>query len=300
MIRLFKYVSFHILNIMKDTKAMIFSSYLKMTLGILVYVFGLSAFLIPGQIVGGGLSGLAMILYYATNIPVGVSYFAMNGLLFILAVRILGASFGVKAIYGMVLSSVLLTFLPNFFKTPLVPDPFMVTTVGSVLCGAGIGIIIAAGGSTGGTELIALLINNFRNISPGRIMLVCDVLIISGSFLAFQSLEKLMYGYVAMVILSFGVDMYLEGARQSVQITLFSKEWKTIAQRIETDINRGLTILKGTGWYSKEDVFPIMIVARRQELSGIMRIVKECDEHAFVSVAKVMGVFGQGFDRIKF
>jgi len=274
-------------------------SYLQITLGVIIYSFSLSAFLIPGKIIGGGLSGISTIIYYSTGLPVGVSYFAINILLLLAAVKILGASFGIKALYAMGLTSVLLSFLPSYFLSPLVEDLFMITIVGSILGGIGIGMIIAAGATTGGTEIVALVVNHYRNISPGRILLLLDLVIITSSYLTFRSVEKLMYGYVQMVALSYMVDMYLEGARESVQITLFSKYYEEIADRITKEVNRGLTVMKGIGWFTKEEVSPIIIIARRQELTIIMGIIKEVDEHAFVSVAKVMGVFGQGFDRIK-
>lgn len=274
-------------------------SHLIITFGLLLNALGWTAFLIPAEITGGGITGVSTLIFYASGFPIGVSYLMINAVLVLFAIKILGVNFGVKTIFSVVILSVLFTLLQRYITEPIVNDAFLSTVIGGILGGAGVGIVFSQGGSTGGTDIIAMIINKYRNISPGRIILYCDVVIIAFSFLIFGSLEKLVYGYVAMGITSYTIDLLFTGSKQSVQMFIFSKQYDEIAQRIGKEVGRGVTIIDGKGWYSGETTKILLVMVRKQEASQLFRIIKEVDRNAFMTVNNVMGVYGQGFERIR-
>jgi uncharacterized membrane-anchored protein YitT (DUF2179 family) len=273
--------------------------------GLLLYALSWTAFLIPHKITGGGVSGIGALIYYATGFPMGYTYFLVNiGLIFI-AIKMLGANFGVKTIFGVIVGSVLLSVLQATIKHPVVDDKFMSTIIGGAIAGVGLGIVFTQGGSTGGTDIIAMIINKYRNISPGRIILLCDVFIIGSSFLVLLDLdpakriETIVYGYVAMAITAYSLDAVLSGSKQSVQVFIFSKQYQAIADRITSELNRGVTVIDGQGWFSKENQKVLITLVRKHEANDVYRVIKEVDAEAFISVASVMGVYGRGFERIR-
>ncbi|MDY0253765.1 MAG: YitT family protein [Tenuifilaceae bacterium] len=273
--------------------------------GLFLYSLSWTAFLLPHKITGGGVSGIGALIYYATGFPVGYTYFLINIGLIFLAIKVLGANFGVKTVFGVVAGSILLSVLQSVIHLPVVEDKFLSAIIGGILSGVGLGVIFTQGGSTGGTDIIAMIINKYRNISPGRVILMCDVFIIGSSFLVLTELvpvkriETIVYGYVAMAITAYAIDAVLSGSRQSVQMFIFSQKYSEIADRITNQINRGVTVIDGTGWYTKESQKIVVTLVRKHEVSSIYKIIKEVDHDAFVSVANVMGVYGQGFERIR-
>jgi uncharacterized membrane-anchored protein YitT (DUF2179 family) len=269
------------------------------TFGLLLYALAWAAFLIPYHITGGGISGLAALLYYASGIPISIPFLILNAILLLIAFRILGKVFVLKSIYGIGALAFFLQLFQSLIHNPIVNDQFMSSIIGGILSGIGIGIVFTQGGSTGGTDIIALMINKFKNISPGRVILYCDVIIITSSFLLFHSLELIVYGFVTLVIASFTIDYVLSGANQSYQVFVFSRNYEQIANRIATELNRGITLIDGQGWYSKEPTKVLMILIRKNESSILLRIAKQEDPKAFISMGSVMGVFGKGFDTIK-
>lgn len=273
--------------------------YTFMIIGLSMYAFGVTAFLIPLKITAGGVTGISMLIFYATGIPTGYPYLIINSFLVILAIRILGTSFGLKTLFSMVVISILLNVMQIFIKEPLVTDIFLSSVLGGILGGVGLGITFNQGGSTGGTDIIAMIINKYRNISPGKIILYCDVIIITSSFFVISSIEKLVYGYVTMWIVAYSVDAFLTGAQQSVQLFIFSEKYEQIADFINTESRRGLTIIEGTGWYTKKQVKMIMTVVKKRESPMIFQKIKEIDPEAFISQGSVMGVYGKGFDEIR-
>ncbi len=273
--------------------------YLYITTGLFIFAFGWTAFLIPSEIIGGGISGLGTLIYFSTGFPVGYTTLLVNSVLVIIAMRILGARFGINTIYGIIISSIFFIVLQQLIKQPLVNDEFMAALIGGGLSGVGVGIAFSHGGNAGGTDIIALIINKYRNISPGRVFLYIDIVVIASSWFLFHSIEKIVYGYVVMAVSSYSVDLILNGSRQSFQIMIYSRFSKIIAERISTEVERGVTCLKGYGWYSKKDIDVVMVIARKQDKQRILAISKETDDEAFISVAKVMGVFGQNFEDIK-
>lgn len=274
-------------------------TYTIITLGLFINAIAWSAFLIPSEIVGGGVTGISALVFYWSGFPVGATFLIINGVLLIFGVRKLGLKFGLKTIYAVVVLAFFFTLLNHYISEPVVSDRFMSAIIGGILAGVSIGIVFTQGGSTGGTDIIAMVINKYRNITPGRIILLFDVVIISSSYFVFQSIETIVYGYVAMAITSYSIDMLLMGQRQSVQMFIFSRNHEEIAKRIANDIGRGVTLVNAKGWYSKEDGCLLMVVVRRYETSAVYRTIKEVDPEAFITVANVMGVFGKGFDPIK-
>jgi len=274
-------------------------SYAIITLGLMVSAVGWTGFIIPSNIVGGGVLGLSSLLYFLFELPVGPTNLVLNGILILLSMRILGKGFGFKTIYSLVTLSIFLTVFPYIITEPIVTDKFMAAIIGGGLVGASIGILFVQGGSTGGTEIVAMIINKNHNISPGRIMMFLDVIIICSSFFVFNSLETMVYGFVVIGLMSYIADMLLTGSRQSVQILIISEKPKEIAHKLSSQINRGLSFLKGRGYYYPGDREFIITIVKKSESHMVFQIIKETDPNAFISVANVMAVYGHGFDQYK-
>lgn len=229
----------------------------------------------------------------------GLTYFAINVVLISIALKILGPNFGVKTVFNMVALTLLFAIPQEYFPGALIEDNFLSAVLGGMMGGVGIGLVFSRGGSTGGTDIIAMIINKYRNISPGRIILYCDVIIISSSYFLVHSVEKMVYGFVTMAVVSYTLDAFLSGSNASAQIFIFSPKYDEIADFINTESVRGVTVLEGTGWYTQQDVKILMTIVRKKEASIIFRKVKEIDPEAFISMASVMGVYGKGFDKLR-
>ena len=295
------------------------SEYALVALGILMYVLGWTLFLIPNNLVGGGVTGISSILQYATHgvINAGWSYGVINILLLIVALRLLGKSFGSKTIFAVVLASVGLSFLQKIIPQGIIQSlalengKLMSTIMGGMLAGAGIGMTMSQGGSTGGTDIIALVVNKYRNVSPGRMILWIDVAIIlsslffpsympDGSLMGWSDkITPVVYGFILVVVNSTVLDLYISGSRQSVQLFVLSDRFAEIADAVTNDLHKGVTVLDGEGWYTKQSRKVLMIITRKTELNIILRYIKSIDSNAFLSVSSVTGVYGKGFDTIK-
>lgn len=280
-------------------------TYAIIAFGLMVLAVAWTGFLLPHQISGSGVTGLGAIVFYATGIPMGYTFFGINIVLLIIALKMLGPRFGIKTIYGVVLSAIMLTVLQPLIPSAIVQDKFMSAIIGGILCGAGLGIVFTQGGSTGGTDILALVITKYRNTSPGRIILLCDVVIISSSYVILthlesaQRIETMVYGFVTMAIQAYTLDAILSGNKQSVQIFIISKHFEKVADEITSRMRRGVTVLDGTGWYSKETQKVIITTVRKHEATEVYRIIKSIDNTAFITVGNVMGVYGKGFEELK-
>lgn len=283
----------------KEKLVHIVKDYVIITFGLILYSLSWTFFLVPAQITGGGVSGLAAVIFYSYKIPIGLTFFFVNLFLVVIAIKVLGASFGVKTIFSMVVISIAFSVLPTLPSGAIIQDNFLSSVLGGMMGGAGIGLVFSRGGSTGGTDIIAMIVNKYHNISPGRIILYCDVIIIGSSYFLLHSLDKMVYGFVSMAVVSYTLDAFLSGANASAQIFIFSTKYDEIADFINNEFGRGVTALNGTGWYTQNDVRVLITVVRKKETSILFRKVKEIDPNAFVSMASVMGVYGQGFDKIK-
>jgi len=287
------------INYTKQSFTAELKTYLIITLALFIGSLGWTGFLIPAQIVGSGVSGIGTIIFFATGIKVGYSVFVINMILFLIALRVLGMGFGIKTIYSIAVISFFLWMLQSLISEPLVTDRFMCAIIGGILAGASAGLILSQGGSTGGTDIIAMIINKYKNISPGQLLLGMDILIISSSYFLFHSIEQVVYGYVAMAVSAYCVDMVIEGSKQSVQIFIFSKEHEKISREVTHSLDQGLTILNAQGGYTGEDVKVLIVLARKRESQAILQRVKLIDPEAFISLGSVMGVYGKGFAKVK-
>ena len=276
--------------------------YFLITIGLICYAFGWSAFLLPYQITTGGVTGVSAIIYYASGVPIQYSYFIINAILMTAAIKILGPKFSIKTTYAIFM----LTFLLWFFQQLIgntqiigVGQDFMACIIGATMCGAGLGIVFINNGSTGGTDIIAAVVNKYRDVTFGRMILYCDIVIISSCYFVFNDWRRVVFGFVTLVVISYVLDLIVNSARQSVQFLIFSKEYQQIADRIIADTHRGVTVLNGTGWYSKNDVKVLVVLAKKSQSIEIFRLVKDIDPNAFVSQSSVIGVYGEGFDSLK-
>lgn len=305
-------------GILKKTHLTVAKEYLLITLGVTMYALGWAVFLTPNHMIGGGVTGFASIIQYAFGINISITYFVLNILLLVVGTKILGTGFGFKTIYAIIMTSVMLAvtkeFIPVDFVKEFSQDSKIVCTVlGGIMAGVGIGLSMSQGGSTGGTDIIALVWCKFQPASPGRVILIIDLIIISSSLLfpsysdeaATQLIpfnEKLaiiVYGLMQVVVCGYAIDLYISGSKQSVQVFIFTKKVEEMADAIAFDMKRGVTMLPAKGWFSKEDRQVIMVVTRKTDLNLLLRYVKSIDPDAFLSVSSVMGVYGQGFDTIK-
>jgi len=294
-----------------------FKEYFLITVGILCYVSGWSLFLIPNNLVGGGVSGISSIIQYATGFKMGYSYFIINAGLLLVAFFILGAGFGGKTIYAIILASAGLSFLPDLIPYQIVDTlalqngKLMSVIMGGIMAGVGIGMSMTQGGSTGGTDIIALIVNKYRNISPGRMILWMDVVIIlsssivpsympDGSLVSWpDKVTTVVYGLILVTLNGYVVDLYISGSRQSVQLFILSHKYDKIADCITGELHRGVTVLPATGWYTHKDSHVLMVITRKADLNVILRHIKLIDPDAFLSVGSATGVYGKGFDTIK-
>ena len=275
--------------------------YVFIAVAMLFYCVGWTIFLLPNNIATGGVPGISSVLYWGLGIPVGWSYFGINALLMVFALRTLGWQFCVKTIWAIL---VLTTLIP--VSTALTQglgllheEPFMAAGLGAAFCGTGVGLGLSVGGSTGGTDIIAAIVNKYRDISLGRVILICDVVIISSSFLVLHDWEKVIYGYVVLWITAFCIDQVVNTMRQSVQFFIITERYEAIGRRINLDPHRGCTVLSAQGFYSGREVKMLFVLARKRESARIFKIINEEDPKAFVSQSEVIGVYGEGFDRLK-
>ena len=283
--------------------------YFLISVGTLIFCLAWTSFIQPNGLTSGGLTGLCTIIQYATNgaIPIGVTYPIINGGLLVLGFLCLGASFGFKTIYVIALSSILFSVLPNFNGEVwslnlrvLMNNKLLVVLVGAFMESVGIGLVLLRGGSTGGTDIVAMIINKYWPISPGKVYLYSDIFIIASLLLVPGThIEDLVYAYVLMLGFSFGVDYVLLGDKSSVQILVFSSKYQQIADHIIHDVRRGVTALQSVGWYSQKESKVLLIIARKHQMNEVVNEIKSIDKKAFISVSTAMSVYGEGFEEVK-
>lgn len=275
--------------------------YLVITLGVFLYTFAWADMLIPNGIASGGLTGACTILNFATGIPVYMSYIVVNTMLILLGTVVLGKGFGFKTLYAIGLSTLGLDILAGMENLHLFFDnKLLLVVVAAIIESIGITFILARGGSTGGTDIVALIVNKFWPVSLGKVFLALDLFIIASVLLIpGKTVEDMVYGYVAMVIFSVFVDWVLLGRNSTWQIMVFSNKYKEIADTVIHDLNRGVTALDAQGWYSGEHKKVLLIMVRKPELHTITKTVKEIDPTAFVTVSSASTVYGEGFDEMK-
>lgn len=273
------------------------------TVGIALYAIGFTAFVLPEQVVMGGVSGISALLYYATGLPAGISIWVLNAIMLLIAFRAMSRQFTVRTIISVTILSAMVGVLQPFFQAnPLITageDKFMHVLIGGVMGGTGVALAFTHNGSTGGTDIIVALLNKHTNMSFGRAMQFIDISIICSSYLLFHSTETIVYGVAFTLVASFTCDYVVNGTRQTVQFIIISKEYEKIADTILTKIDRGVTLIEGKGWYSKGDVKILLVLARKYQSQELFHQIKAIDPNALVSQSFCHGVFGRGFDKIK-
>ncbi|MBQ6283384.1 MAG: YitT family protein [Bacteroidales bacterium] len=291
--------------------------YILITLGIIIYTCGWTIFLTPNNMFGGGVSGISAIIQFATGIKMGYTYFVINALLLLISLFIIGPSFGIKTVYAIFLASFCLNVEQTIIPAQFIQDfalsngKLLCSIIGGSMAGFGIGMSISQGGSSGGTDIIALIITKYHNISPGKVILLIDVFIIASSLLVpsytaegqpLPFVDKFItavYGMIIVTVCGNVADLYLAGSKQSVQIFIMSHHHEAIADMIARDFHRGVTILDGRGWYTKQESSVLMVITRKTDVNMLLRAIKQIDTDAFLSISSVAGVYGKGFDIIK-
>lgn len=280
--------------------------YFFISLGCAIYCVGFCLFMLPYEFTPGGMTGVSAIIFYATGFPTQYSYFIINAILLAIGLKILGFRFFTKTIYATVNITFFLGIIQNLIRQAdgtlpqVVGDqPFMAAVLGACIEGAALALVFINNGSTGGTDIIAAIVNKYRNFSMGRVLMWLDFIIVSCSFFVFHDWNKVVTGYVILIISMLLLDYTMTSASQSVQFTIISDKHEEIAERINEDVQRGVTELYGEGWYSKQERRVLIVMARRRESQQIFRLIKRIDNKAFVTMTKVVGVYGEGFDHIK-
>lgn len=292
-----------------QNKSKLVLSYVIITFGILIYTFAWSAFMLPAKIVGGGVSGISSVLNIAAGIPlpIGVINFIINGVLLLIGFKVLGSKFGANTIYGIVMSSLCFILWQQVLGVDrlfcqdgvMAFDPFMCAIIGGALCGGGIGLTFSMGGNSGGTDIIALIISKFYNISPGKVIMYLDIFIIGSSYFVSKEITNVVYGYIVMVTMTYVLDMVLDGNKQSYQILVFSTKNKEIGDAITSEIGRGVTLLDGEGGYSHQPQQILVVMAHKTDKPNVMQVIHRIDKDAFISVSKTQGVYGRNFEKLK-
>ena len=281
--------------------------YVAITLGIMCYALGWAAFMLPYQISTGGVTGISALIYYITGIEIQVSYFVINAIFMVFALKILGLKFCIKTLYAIPALTFFLWLFQVLLKDdagnlPLLLGPgqeFMALVIGASMLGFGIGFVFIYNGSTGGTDILAWIINKYKDVSLGRLIMYGDIIIISSCYLVFHDWKRVLFGFCVLFIMSVVIDYVVNSNRQSVQFLIFSKKHEEIAETITKELRRGVTLLDGTGWYSKQSIKVVVVLAKKNQSNDIFRMVRDIDENAFISQSNVVGVYGEGFDKLK-
>lgn len=285
--------------------------YLIMTLGMFMYAFGWVACVIPAGGMGGGATGLSMLLNAVfPSITMGTFVFAINVVLLIVAGFIVGWNCGIKTIYCIIVLSIAMDswgyiLPPNIlveYTQNIDSHNILLVILGAVIAGSGVAVCFSQGGSTGGTDIVAMIINKYKTISYGKIVISSDFFIIGCSLFVASDLATgiatVIYGYIMIAVYGYTVDLIQSGSQQSSQIFIISPKYQQIADIINNDAHRGVTIIDGTGWYTKKESKIVMVVCRKRDASMILKLVRTIDADAFITMGSVMGVYGKGFEAL--
>ena len=278
------------------------TDYVMIGIGMAFYSLGWVAFYLPNHITSGGVAGLSSIIFWGTHTPVQVTYFSLNLILLAIALKVLGFKFCIKTIYGVMMMTMFVSLFRQLFPNPTIlrDEPFMACIIGSCFCGIGLGFGLSYHGSSGGSDIVAAIINKYRDISLGRVILLVDMVIVTLSYLVLKSWEQVIYGYVGLIVVSFVLDQVVNMGKRSVQFLIISERYDEICQRIiSTPPHRGCTMIDATGYYSGNHLKLIVLVAKQREASQVYSLIDEVDPQAFVTQTSVSGVYGNGFDKFK-
>ena len=295
------------IKIMQEMK-----DYFFIAVGVMMYSVGVTLFMLPYGLTTGGVAGIASIVYYTVGIEVQVTYMAINVVLLMLAIKVLGVKFCVKTIYAVSVMTFGLWLMQRLTEQPMPDNPakmylpkilgdevFMACVLAGIIEGLGLAFCFENNGSTGGTDIIALILNKYRQMTLGSVIMACDCIIISSCYFVFHDWYRVICGFVMLFICSMTLDYAIRRRHQSVQFMIFSKKWQEIANAIGMQMNHGVTILDGHGWYTGHEMKVLCILAKKNESLNIFRLIKMIDPNAFVSQSSVIGVYGEGFDEMK-
>lgn len=277
--------------------------YLLITVGVSLYAVAVNFFFLPYKLTTGGVTGIGSLIFYATGFEVHNTYFLVNAALLLVAFRILGWKFLSKTIYATGALTLMLWLLQRVYVyvgSPMVvgDELFMATVIGAIIEGVGLALCFTAGGSTGGIDIIAAVVNKYRNVSLGTVIMLCDLVIVSSSYIVLRNIQLVIFGYVNLITASMALDYFIRSYRQSVEFKIYSRNPIAIADTL-TNMGRGVTILDGMGYFTKSDRKVIISVVRRREQAEMLRMIKNIDPYAFVTMGNVTGVWGEGFDAMK-
>ena len=308
-----------------QSRARAIFEYLIIIIGIAPMALMVNWVLLPHAFVGGGLTGICSAIYYVTGglfptlfpeyggaIPVWLTTFVFNAILLLIAGLTVGWRFTIRTMVGVMAITFWYRVIP-ILPEPIIADPWLGAIIGGFVFGLSLGCVLAANGSSGGTDIVAMIVNHYRNISLGNIMLACDVLIIASAFFlplpasmrveganpTYLQIKRVLYGVAMTISYTLAVDWIMSRLHRSVHFLIYSTKYAEIATAINTTVNRGVTVLDGTGWYSQQPVKVISVLVRKPESSLVFKLVHDIDPNALVSIADVRGVFGSGFDKIK-
>ena len=275
-------------------------------LGIVLYVIGYVGFQLPYQITPGGVAGISALVYYATGLHAQSTSLIINVTLLLIALKLLGLKFLINTIFAVGFMTVTIAAAQDLIVQDdgtlprlLGDQSFMACVVGACVEGIGLGIVFLNNGSTGGTDIVAACINKYRDMSLGQVLLICDIIVCSCSYLIFQKIDLLLYGYVSMIVETSMLDYVMNRMRESVQFFIISDKYKEIGERINHDPHRGVTVVNAQGFYSGNEVKMLFVLAKKNESHKIFQLINEIDPNAFVSQSAVIGVYGEGFDQFK-
>ena len=273
--------------------------YFMIAISTIPYALAVNWILVPHAIVGGGLTGLCEIIYFATDtfIPIWLSSFVLNLALLVAAFFTVGWRYCVRTLWGVLCYTIWLRVV-DIPDVPVISDPFMAVILGGLFMGVFLGVVFLNNGSTGGVDIVAMIVNKYHHLPMGRVLMACDIVVILCAYFLpeVHSIEKILFGFCYTFMASTAVDWVINRTRQSVQFFIFSGKYEEIAEAIMTQVPRGVTFLEAQGGYTKNPGKVITVIARQYESSKIFRLVHSIDPNAFVSQSQVRGVFGQGFD----
>lgn len=277
--------------------------YLYITFATLLYSVAVAFFLLPYQLTTGGVAGIGALVFYATGFEVQNTYLLVNLVLLVFAIKELGWRFCVKTVYAVLVLSFMLWLAQRVYElcgSPMIvgEELFLACLIGAIFEGVGLGMCFMAGGSTGGTDIIAAIVNKYRNMSLGTVIMMLDVIIISSCYFVFYDVQRVVFGFVLLIVSSLTLDFYITRNRQAVEFKIYSRNPYPIADQI-IKTNHGVTIMDGIGYYTRSERKVIVSVVRKREQAMFLRMIKSIDPFAFVTMGNVSGVWGEGFDPMK-
>ena len=299
--------------------------YLVIIFGIFPMALMVNWVLLPPAFVGGGLTGVCSMIYYVTGgwfpnlfpelggaVPVWLTTFVFNAVLLLIAGLTVGWRFCIRTMVGVGAITFWYRVIP-ILPEPIIEDPWLGAIIGGFVFGLSLGCVLSVNGSSGGTDIVAMIVNHYHNISLGNIMLACDIIIIASAFFlplpesmkaeglnpTFLHIKRVLYGVAMTISYTLAVDWIMSRIHRSVHFLIYSSKYAEIASAINTTVNRGVTVLDGTGWYSQKPVKVISVLVRKPESSWVFSLIHQIDPEALVSIADVGGVFGSGFDKMK-